>query len=130
MVPIPLIALIGWNRQKHWSMNYKEEYTEKNCYSTVAPVYPRPSMHYLKKPQTSKLKTQYCETIPTLELFHNTPMCTSSYTRSPTKLYRHTTPDTHHISILPTLNWKSTIHLAECTASIMHHLYMANSVMR
>ena len=38
MVPIPVIALISWNRQKHWSMNTKEEYTEKNCYSTVAPV--------------------------------------------------------------------------------------------
>ena len=36
--PIPAIALIGWNRQKHWLMNTKEEYTEKNCYSTVAPV--------------------------------------------------------------------------------------------
>ena len=32
------IALSGWNKQMHWSMNTKEEYTEKNCYSTVAPV--------------------------------------------------------------------------------------------
>ena len=58
MVPIPVIALIGWNRQKHWSMNTKEEYTEKSCYSTVAPVYPRPSAHYLKELQTNKLKIQ------------------------------------------------------------------------
>ena len=95
MVPIPVIALTGWNRQKHWSMNTKEEYTEKSCYSTVAPVYPRPSMHYLKEPQTNKLKTQYYKTIPTLELFHNAPMCINSYTRSLMKLYRLTTPDTY-----------------------------------
>ena len=106
MVPIPVIALIGWNRQKHWSMNTKEGYTEKSCYSTVAPVYPRPSTHYLKEPQTNKLKMQYYETIPTLELFHNAPMHTNSYTRSLMKLYRHTTQDTHHTSISPTLNWK------------------------
>ena len=49
MVPIPVIALIGWNRQKHWSMNTKEKYTEKSCYSTVAPVYPRSLTHYLKE---------------------------------------------------------------------------------
>ena len=97
MVPIPTIALIGWNRQKHWSMNTKEEYTEKNCYSTVAPVYPRPSMRYLKEPQTSKLKMQYYKTIPTLELFLNTPMHTNSYTRGLMKLCRHTTPGIHHI---------------------------------
>ena len=95
MVPIPVTALIGWNRQKHWSMNTKEEYTEKSCYSTVAPVYPRPSTHYLKELQTNKLKTQYYKTIPTLELFHNAPMHTSSYTRSLMMLYRHTTQDTH-----------------------------------
>ena len=59
MVPIPAISLIGWNRKKHWSMNTKEEYTEKNYYSTVAPVYPRPSTHYLKEPPTSRLKMQY-----------------------------------------------------------------------
>ena len=82
MVPIPVIALTGWNRQKHWSMNTKEEYTEKSCYSTVAPVYPRPSTHYLKELQTNKLKMQYYKTTPTLELFHNTPMHTNSYTRS------------------------------------------------
>ena len=130
MVPIPAIALTGWNRQKHWSTNTKEEYTEKNYYSTVAPVYPRPSTHYLKEPQTSRLKMQYYGTIPNLELFHNAPMHTNSYTRSLMKLYRLTTPDTHHTSISPTLNWKLTIHLAECTASTMHHLYMANSVIR
>ena len=130
MVPIPAIALIGWNRQKHWSMNTKEEYTEKNSYSTVAPVYPRPSTHYLREPQTSRLRMQYYRTIPTLELFHNAPMHTSSYTRSLMKLYKHTTPDTHHTSISPTPNWKLTIHSAECTAYTMHHLYMANSVMR
>ena len=130
MVQIPAIALIGWNRQKHWSMNTKEEYTEKNCYSTVAPVYPTPSTYYLKEPQTSKLKMQYCGNIPTLELFHNALMHTSSYTRNLMKHCRHTTPGTHHTLILPTPNWKSTIHLAECTASTMHHLCMANSVMR
>ena len=104
MVPIPVIALIGWNRQKHWSMNTKEEYTKKSSYSTVAPVYPRPSMHYLKELQTNKLKTQYYKAIPTLELFHNTPMHTNSYTRSLMKLYRHTTQDTHCTSISPTPN--------------------------
>ena len=130
MIPIPAIALIGWNRQKHWSMNTKEEYTEKNYYSNVVPVYPRPSTHYLKEPPTSRLKMQYYETIPILELFHNAPMCTNSYTRSLMKLYRLTTSDTHHTSISPTPNWKLTIHSAECTASTMHHLYMANSVMR
>ena len=71
MVPILVIALIGLNKQKHWSMNTKEESTEKRCYSTVAPVYPRPSMHYTKELQTSKLKMQYYATIQTLELFHN-----------------------------------------------------------
>ena len=106
MAPILAIALIGWNKQKHWSTNTKEEYTEKNCYSTVAPVYPRPSTHYLKKLQTNKLKMQYYETIPTLGLFHNAPMPTNSYTRSLMKLYRHTTQDTHHTSTLPTPNWK------------------------
>ena len=102
MVPIPVIALIGWNRQKHWSMNTNEEYTEKSCYSTVAPVYPRPSAHYLKGLQTNKLKIQYYKTIPTLKLFHNAPMHTNSYTRNLMKLYRHTTPGTHCTSILPT----------------------------
>ena len=106
MVPIPVIALTGWNRQKHWSMNTKEEYTEKSCYSTVAPVYPRPSTHYLKELQTNKLKVQYYKTTPTLELFHNTPMHTNNYTRSLMKLYRHTRQDTHCTSISPTLNWK------------------------
>ena len=130
MIPIPVIALIGWNRQKHWSMNTKEEYTEKSCYSTVAPVYPRPSMHYLKELQTNMLKMQYYRTTPTLELFHNAPMHTNSYTRNLMKLYRHTTQDTHNTSISPTPNWKQTIHLAECTAYTMHHLYMANLVTR
>ena len=101
----PSYALIGWNRQKHWSMNTKEEYTEKSCYSTVVPAYPRPSTHYLKELQSNKLKMQYYETIPTLELFHNAPMCTNSYTRSLMKLYRHTTQDTHRTSISPTPNW-------------------------
>ena len=110
---------------EHQGRVYRENY-----YSTVALVYPRPSMHYLKEPQTSKLKMQYYKTISTLELFHNAPMHTSSYIRSLMKLCRHTTPDTHHTSILPTPNWKSTIHLAECTASTTHHLYMANLVMR
>ena len=63
MAPILAIVLIGWNKQEHWSM--KGEYTEKNCYSTVAPVYPRPSMHYLKELQINRLKMQYCTTIPT-----------------------------------------------------------------
>ena len=85
MAPFLAIALIGWNKQKHWSMNTKEEYTEKNCYSTVAPVYSRPSMHYLKELQINRLKMKYCTTIPT---------------RSLMKLYKHTTQDTHHTSSL------------------------------
>ena len=36
MVPILVIALIGWNKQKHWSMNTKEESTEKNCGTSVS----------------------------------------------------------------------------------------------
>ena len=39
MEPIPAIALIGWNRQKHWSMNTKEVYREElllNCGTSVA----------------------------------------------------------------------------------------------
>ena len=82
MVPIPVIALIGWNKQRHWSMNMMEESTEKNCYSTVAPVYPKLPMHYIKELQINKLKMQYYATMPTLELFHNAPMLTKSCTKS------------------------------------------------
>ena len=106
MVPILAIALIGRNKQKHLSMNTKEEYTEKNCYSTVVPVYPRPSMHYLKELQTSISRTQFYATTLTSELFHNAPMPTNSYTRSQMKLYKHTTQDTRCTPISPTLNWK------------------------
>ena len=119
MVPILVIALIGWNKQKHWSMNMKEESTEKNCYSTATPVYPKLSMHYIKELQTNRLRMQYYATIPTSELFHNAPMLTSNYTKSLTK---PTTQDTHHTSVSPIPNWKQTTHLAECTASTMHHL--------
>ena len=77
-------------------MSTMEESTEKNCYSTVAPVYPRPSMHYLKELQTNISRTQFYATNLTSELFHNAPMLTNSYTRSLTKLYKHTTQDTHH----------------------------------
>ena len=77
MVPILVIALIGWNKQKHWSMNMKEESTEKNYYSTAAPVYPKLSMHYIKELQTNKLKMQYYTTIPTLELFQL--QCSNAY---------------------------------------------------
>ena len=52
------------------------------------------------------LITPYCETIPTLEPFHNTLMHTNSYTRSQMRPYRHIIPDTHHISTSPTPNWK------------------------
>ena len=64
-----------------------EEYTEKNCYSTVAPVYPRPSMHYLKEPQTSRLKTPYCKTTPILGLFPNAPVHTSSIPDEALQMY-------------------------------------------
>ena len=100
MVPTLVIALIGWNKQKHWSMNTKEEYTENSCYSTAAPVYPKLFMHYTKELQTNKLKTQYCATIPTLELFHNVPMLNNNCTKSLMKLYKPTTQDTHRISVL------------------------------
>ena len=83
-----------------------EESTEKNCYSTVAPVYPKLSMHYTKELQTNKLKTQYYATIPTLELFHNAPMLTNNCTKSLTKLYKPTTQGTHRTSVSPTPNWK------------------------
>ena len=42
----------------------------------------------------------------TLYFNHNTPMHTSSHTRSLMKLYRHTTQDTHRTSISLTPNWK------------------------
>ena len=99
MVPILVIALIGWNKQKHWSMNTKEESTEKNTYSTAAPVYPKLSMHYIKELQTNKLKMQYYATIPTLELFHNAPMLTNSYTKGLMKLYRPKTRYTSYFSL-------------------------------
>ena len=87
-------------------MNTKEEYTEKSCYSTVAPVYPRPFMHYLKELQTNISRMQFYAITLTSELFHNAPMLTNSYTRSLMKLYKHTTQDTHRTLISPTPNWK------------------------
>ena len=86
---------------KHEGRIYK-----KNCYSTAAPVYPKLSMHYIKELQTNKLKTQYYATIPTLELFCNAPMLIKNFTKNLTKLYKHTTQDTHHTSVSLTPNWK------------------------
>ena len=106
MVPILVIALIGWNKQKHWSMSTTEEFTEKNCYSTVAPVYPKLSMHYLKELQTNILRMQYYATIPISELFHNAPTLIKIFTKNLTKLYKHTTQDTHRTSVSLIPNWK------------------------
>ena len=85
-----------WLEQTEALVNEHQGKTEKSCYSTVAPVYPRPSMHYLKELQTNISRTQFYTTILTSELFHNAPMLTNSYTRSLMKLYKPTTQYTHH----------------------------------
>ena len=66
--PTPVTVLTGWNRLKHLSTNTKEGSTEKNYYSTVEPVCPRPFTHYHKKLPTSTSRTQYYGTIPISEL--------------------------------------------------------------
>ena len=86
---------------EHNGRIYREELL-LNCSTSV----PKLSMHYTKELQTNKLKTQYYATIPTLELFHNAPMLTNNCTKSLMKLYKPTTQDTHHTSVLPTPNWK------------------------
>ena len=123
MVPTLVIALIGWNKQKHWSMNTKEEYTEKSCYSTVVPVYPRPSMHYLKELQTNKLKMQYYATIPTLELISQ---CSNAYQEL------HQKPD----EALQTYNTRYTLYFSlaypkleiDNPLSRMHCIHYASSL--
>ena len=98
IAPTPVIVLTGWNRPKHLSTSTKEEFTEKNYYSTVEPACPRPSTHYHKELLANTSKMQYYETIQTIqtsEWCHSDQMPINNYIRSPMRHCRLTTQGMH-----------------------------------
>ena len=104
--------------------------TKKNCCSTAAIVSPKQSMQYRKEPPTSKSRMQCYATTRTYALYLNDQMLTKTCTKNQMRLFKLTTPDTHHTSDLLTQNWTLMTHSRGCTAFTMHHYSMANSATR
>ena len=105
--------------------NYREE-----CCSTVVIVSPKQSMQYQKEPPTNKSRTQYYAATQTYALCLNDKMLTKTCTKNQMRLFKFTTPDTHHTSDLLTQNWTLMTHSRGCIAFTTHHHSMANLVMR
>ena len=89
MAPIPVIALIGWNKLKHWWIGTKDGSTEKSCCSTVEPVCPKWSTHCHKELLTRKLRTQFWGITQISGPCCNDQTHTISCTRSLMKHYKH-----------------------------------------
>ena len=88
MAPTPIIALIGWNKPKHWWMSTKDGSTEKSCCSTVEPACPKWSTHCYKELLTRTLRMQFWGITQISGPCCNDQMHTISCTRSPMKHYK------------------------------------------
>ena len=105
--------------------NYKEELLF-NCGNSVSKT-----IHAVPEGATNQqIKDAVLTTTQTYALYLNDQMLTKTCTKNQMRLFKLTTPDTHHTSNLLTQNWTLMTHSRGCIAFTTHHHSMANLVTR
>ena len=105
--------------------NYKEEMLF-NCGDSVSKT-----IHAVPEGATNQqIKDAVLCNHSNLRTLFNDHMLTKTCTKIQMRLFKLTTPDTHHTSDLLTQNWTLMTHSCGCTAFTTHHHSMANSAMR